>query len=286
MCELLGMSVVCPTDLDLSLELFRPHGGESGPHADGWGIAFYEGHTARLYKEARPACESEYLAFLQGYGLKSQTAIAHIRRANPPDSDKVFANTHPFERELAGRSWVFAHNGVLPGIRNIPLTRFSPIGTSDSEYAFCLLLEAVATQMNAGRDDPDTEQIMRAVNAVTNELNELDEFNYLLSDGELLIAHAHTELHLLQRTCSQPGCNQRVILVATQPLTNEPWSCLVPNTMLVLHRGRIVHQATTEGLASPAAWKRRRELRTHFQGMGAQAKPAARVTHDTSHAGL
>jgi len=41
MCELLGMSARQPTDLSHSLSLLRPRGGEIGPHADGWGVAFF-----------------------------------------------------------------------------------------------------------------------------------------------------------------------------------------------------------------------------------------------------
>lgn len=37
MCELFGMSARHPTDVNHSLALLRPRGGEIGPHADGWG---------------------------------------------------------------------------------------------------------------------------------------------------------------------------------------------------------------------------------------------------------
>ena len=43
MCELLGMSAHHPASITLSLNEFARHGGETGPHVDGWGIAFYEG---------------------------------------------------------------------------------------------------------------------------------------------------------------------------------------------------------------------------------------------------
>ncbi len=58
MCELLGMSARNPTDVNHSLALLRPRGGELGPHADGWGVAFYEGRAARVFKEPIPAAES------------------------------------------------------------------------------------------------------------------------------------------------------------------------------------------------------------------------------------
>ena len=39
MCELLGMSAHHPASITISLNEFARHGGETGPHADGWGVA-------------------------------------------------------------------------------------------------------------------------------------------------------------------------------------------------------------------------------------------------------
>ncbi|MFO7909928.1 MAG: class II glutamine amidotransferase, partial [Halomonas sp.] len=42
MCELMGMSANVPTDICFSFAGFLHRGGGTGPHRDGWGIAFYE----------------------------------------------------------------------------------------------------------------------------------------------------------------------------------------------------------------------------------------------------
>jgi glutamine amidotransferase len=39
MCELSAMSALQPAEVSFSLEEFSQHGGLSGPHKDGWGIA-------------------------------------------------------------------------------------------------------------------------------------------------------------------------------------------------------------------------------------------------------
>jgi predicted glutamine amidotransferase len=152
MCELLGMSARHPTDVNHSLALLRPRGGEIGPHADGWGVAFYEGRAARVFKEPVPAAESRCLAFIAEYNYQSTLVIGHIRKANPPDIGRSSANTHPFSRELGGRAWVFAHNGKLPGLREDPRFspgRFQPMGETDSEHAFCFLLDRIASAQRA-----------------------------------------------------------------------------------------------------------------------------------------
>src|SRR5437762_3508970 len=51
MCELLGMECNVPTDIVFSFSGLRQRGGRTGPHADGWGLAFYDGRAARVFLE-------------------------------------------------------------------------------------------------------------------------------------------------------------------------------------------------------------------------------------------
>ncbi len=55
MCELLGMSANVPTDIVFSFTGLMQRGGRTGPHRDGWGIAFYEGRGLRLFQDRLPA---------------------------------------------------------------------------------------------------------------------------------------------------------------------------------------------------------------------------------------
>jgi glutamine amidotransferase len=54
MCELLAMSASRPTEVGRYLSRLMARGGRTGPHADGWGIAYYEGRAARIFKEPAP----------------------------------------------------------------------------------------------------------------------------------------------------------------------------------------------------------------------------------------
>ena len=251
MCELFAMSARHATDVNHSLALLRPRGGAIGPHADGWGVAFFEGRAARVFKEPIPACESRCLAFIADYDFQSATVIGHIRKANPSHVGRASANTHPFERELGGRSWVFAHNGKLPGLGDEPglaPDRFLPIGETDSEYAFCLLLDAIAQGGDAGAASP--RRLVETIAPVVGRLAGLGEFNFMLSDGEHLVAHAHSRLHGLRRSCNQGGCRQRVVLLATSPLSDETWHPITPGSLLVFARGEEVARC-----AVSAPWK-------------------------------
>ncbi len=140
MCELLGMSANVPTDIVFSFTGLMQRGGRTGPHRDGWGIGFYEGRGLRLFQDPAASCDSEVAQLVQRYPIKSEVVIGHIRQANV--GKVCLSNTHPFVRELWGRNWCFAHNGQLADFQ--PRNSFyRPVGDTDSEAAFCDLLNRV-----------------------------------------------------------------------------------------------------------------------------------------------
>lgn len=242
MCELLGMSARHATDVNHSLALLRPRGGEIGPHSDGWGVAFYEGRAARLFKEPVPAADSRCLAFIADYDYQSDIVIGHIRKANPPDIGRSSANTHPFSRELGGRSWVFAHNGKLPGVTEDPRfasTRFRPIGDTDSEHAFCFLMDHVARACD-GRTLLTAKELRGILREPIDALSELGELNLLMSDGAHLVVFANTKLHQVRRACVESGCDQQLAMFATTPLTLEEWSPVADGKLRFFAAGREV----------------------------------------------
>ena len=101
MCELLGMSANTPTDLCFSFTGLTRRGGETGPHKDGWGVAFYQGKGVRLFHDPEPCATSKIAEFVGKLPIKSKTAVCHIRQANVGNIN--LSNTHPFTRELWGR---------------------------------------------------------------------------------------------------------------------------------------------------------------------------------------
>ncbi|WP_158215766.1 class II glutamine amidotransferase [Notoacmeibacter marinus] len=279
MCELLAMSAALPTDLETSLALLKPRGGELCPHADGWGVAVYEERAARLYKEPKAASSSRLFGSLRDYDISGRVILSHIRRANPAAIGKSYANTHPFEREVGGRSWTFAHNGKLTGIDQEQLTSFRPLGGTDSEHAFCLLLDHMKDFLSRDGGIADLDLALNQLVEKTTLMNRYGEANYFLSNGEHLFVHAHTYLHMLERHCAVDGQPQSVVLLATQPMTDEEnWSCLVPNTICVFLRGEMIAQKATSGAATQDAWKAQQKEAESFRTRKAEAAAnAARI---------
>lgn len=240
MCELLGMSANVPTDICFSFSGLMRRGGDTGPHRDGWGIAFYEGKGCRAFHDPAPSSRSEIAELIRRYPIKSRVVISHIRRANR--GRVALENTHPFTRELWGRVWTFAHNGQLKGIKHRLLTHYQPVGSTDSEHAFCWLLDQIRMRF------PDPPRRDAAVSAMVRDLaadlEPLGVFNMLLSDGRTLWARCATNLAWLTRRApfgpatlvdddmvvdfaTETSPDDVVTVVATRPLTrDENWTVM------------------------------------------------------------
>jgi predicted glutamine amidotransferase len=252
MCELLGMSANVPTDICFSFTGLMQRGGRTGPHRDGWGISFYEGRGCRTFHDPRPSVDSEIAKLIHRYPIKSCIVICHIRKAT--HGRVCLENTHPFTRELWGRAWTFAHNGKLAGIKRRKLLFYKPIGATDSEHAFCWLLDQVRRKFP--RPPPTPGPLRRYIGALIRDVNELGPFNVLLSDATHLYAFCSTRLSYLTRRAPfgearlvdtevaidfQRETTPRdiVTVIATRPLTgNETWNVLDPGTLQVFHQGR------------------------------------------------
>ena len=139
MCQLLGLNANTPTDVVFSFTGFATRAQE---HKDGFGIAFFEGNGARLFVDAQSARLSPVAEMVRRYPIRSENVIAHIRKAT--QGRVALENTHPFQRELWGRYWVFAHNGDLKGYAPRLHGSFRPVGDTDSERAFCWLMQELA----------------------------------------------------------------------------------------------------------------------------------------------
>jgi glutamine amidotransferase len=255
MCELLGMSANVPTDICFSFSGLLERGGRTGPHADGWGIAFYEGKGVRSFRDPMSSCHSEVARFVKCYPIKSHIVISHIRQANR--GRVCLENTHPFFREMWGRYWTFAHNGQLKGIKKWPLGDYLPVGSTDSEYAFCWLLDQIKQRFP---HPPQNKKVLwRFINACCDTLSELGVFNLLLSDATYLYAYRTTKLCWITRKAPFGEAklidtelaldfakvttpDDVVTVIASQPLTHdEVWHPLDKNQLMVFRKGQIVY---------------------------------------------
>ncbi len=263
MCELLGMSAKLPTDICFSFSGLISRSGQTGPHRDGWGITFYDGKGCRIFKDSSPGYESVVAGLVKTYSIKSHVVISHIRRAN---RGKVcLENTHPFIRELWGRYWTFAHNGQLKGIKK-DLKKWKesfgfghqPVGTTDSEAAFCYLLNRLNKEF--GKEPRNKNKLWEYVANFCHDLSKKGVFNILLSNGVHLFSYCSKNLYWITRKAPFGSATLKdadisidfaektvaedvVTVIASNPLTtDEKWDKLQPNTGILFHHGDIINR--------------------------------------------
>ena len=115
MCQLLGLNCKNPTDATFSFSGFAQRAGITDHHADGWGIAFFEGSEQdrglRHFIDHLPASTSPVAELIRKYPIKSRNVISHIRKAT--QGVVSLENCHPFVRELWGRYWVLDRKSVV-----------------------------------------------------------------------------------------------------------------------------------------------------------------------------
>jgi glutamine amidotransferase len=260
MCQLLGMNCNVPTDICFSFTGFQARGGATDIHSDGWGIAFFEGKGTRLFLDPLPSSRSPIAELVRNYPIRSQNVIAHIRKAT--QGSVGLENTHPFIRELWGRYWIFAHNGNLLDFAPTLDGPFRPVGLTDSERVFCWLLQEFRRRY--GDAQPAAEELFATLHALTLTVAGHGEFNFLLSNGDCLFAHASTRLSYIVRQApfsqahlkdqdvtvdfsSVTTPDDRVAVIATQPLTdNERWETMPPGSLWYFVDGQVALSRPTK----------------------------------------
>lgn len=216
MCQLLGMNCNQKTDYSFSFSGFRLRGGQTDKHAHGFGISFYEGRGVRTFVDTAPAATSPVAEMISNYPIKTLNMISHIRFAT--QGRPCLANVHPFQRELWGCYITFCHNGDIPkfssskrscsrsdqdgqdcygmdksysnGRQSFPLLGktkpsdvfYTPVGDTDSEAAFCAILNALKAEFDS---PPPLATLYRKVKEICYEIVSGEEessiFNMLLA---------------------------------------------------------------------------------------------------------
>lgn len=268
MCELFALSCNAPSAVTFSFTGFSARGGDTGEHADGFGLAFHDGAGVRLFIDEERASDSALAHFLRRHPIRARTVLAHIRKAT--QGPVQLENCHPFVREWQGRHWSFCHNGDLKNFHPRLAGSTLPVGGTDSERAFCWMLQELRRRFRARRAPP-WQQLAPVIAELADTIARHGRFNFLLSDGEALYAHASTRLYWLMREHPFPtahlvdhdltldlsvanGPDDRMVLVATEPLTrNERWVPFGPGELQVFVAGERVWRNVPEVPAASGA---------------------------------
>jgi glutamine amidotransferase len=152
---------------------------------------------------------------------------------------------------------VFAHNGKIDSVKKRKLVFYKPIGETDSEHAFCWILDQIRMKFHS--KSVSSKKLHQFTAILIKDLNQLGTFNVLLSNGLYLYAHCSTHLWWLTRKApfgkaSLIDANLQVdfqrhttskdivTVVATQPLTfDEYWNMMDPGELRILRNGVFIN---------------------------------------------
>ena len=241
----------------------KPASLQTGDQPYGWGFAWYPGgDTASVViKDPTSIGENAMTKVLRDWErFQSNIFVCHIRGAAQRITQQ---DTHPFTRSYASRDWVFAHNGDLVGDLNtaFPIAKqspFEPIGLTDTEHAFCWLLNQVRDAGARSLFDLGWDKLY----SLLVELNKHGTANFLLSDGQDLVVYHDKDgfngLHWTRRLpphketllendevalelCDGVDTNRTVCAISTEVLAGDDlWVPFAHGQMLVMRRGAIV----------------------------------------------
>ena len=266
MCELFAISSKKPTAVSYSLPEFAAFGSGLRENRSGWGIAFAKDRDAFLVKEPITASDSPWVKFIADQALESKHVIAHVRRSTI--GAHTMENTHPFRRALGNHVHFLAHNGTMRKITDTyprEDLHYQPVGETDSEHAFCILLTRLWPLYQKGTPSP--EERIKVFTDFCTDMKKLGTCNFLYFDGEILFVHAHKRvweedgkltdpkppgLHIkecmkcaFQKEMHAPGLDvggleKETIVLASVPLDEFGWRPLDEGTVLALKDGKIL----------------------------------------------
>jgi predicted glutamine amidotransferase len=263
MCDLLGLSFNVPIRAKISLDIFQQR-GQTNP--DGWGLAFYKEDHLQIVKEPQSALNSTLYDFMEQY-VHSKTIISHVRRSTR--GVPSYLNTHPFYRhlktEFRDNEFVFAHNGTLTQLEKLHYQRYTPLGETDSEQAFCHVLDIISELESKTWTESDFDKIQESLREVNDGQNTL---NCIFSDSSYLFCYSDENdynnglrftrqfspfgsIELLSpderlgnielRSEIPSSLDQHGYLVSTRILTSEDWIEFNNGELIVFKDGNIIY---------------------------------------------
>lgn len=224
MCELLGITARRDIDVTALLETFYLH---SAAHPHGWGLAVFRRGSVNVEKEPERAMNSRYLRERLRRGVVCSGLFAHIRCATVGRIES--ANCHPFVwDDCHGRTWTQVHNGTLFESGPTAAFRDTQEGSTDSER----LLLYIVSRMNVRTEG--AEERFHIMDQVVHEMAPGNKLNLMVCDGEYQYFHTNCPGTLFLRQ------DEEKALFATVPLTEDDWTPLPLNTLLVYRQGEQV----------------------------------------------
>jgi glutamine amidotransferase len=191
------------------LQLYRADAaGRQDRAPQGWlGITFYEGRGFRTFKDPEPSAQSPIAKLVQALPIKSRAVVSHIRQANRGASPGKHPPLYP---RTVGPLLDLCPQWPVDRLQEAAHGRHRPVGDTDSEHAFCWLLDRL--EQKYPKRPANFPAMFRYLATLCDELRGLGVFNMLLSDGEFVMTYCSNNLYWLTRRAplAKPVCWMRM----------------------------------------------------------------------------
>lgn len=236
--------------------------GIGGSHSYGWGFGWYPGDQVSSMVVKDPVAKDTQVvldAVTDWSNFRSTVFFCKMRGASKTYSQ---TETQPFSRSFAGRDWLFMHNGdlekqKLEALHGKQTRLLEPLGTTDSELAFCHLLgqlEGIKTRRLSEIDPTELHRWFL-------EFDGFGSSDMCLTDGQTIACfHGSQSPKGLYYARVQPPDNRETyqsdavdfrlddgrdtyrtaLVVASTPFTYGDWIPMAPGQCLLVRRGDIV----------------------------------------------
>jgi glutamine amidotransferase len=184
-------------------------------HADGWGIAAYEGAALQVQRRASAAHADQHFC-AAAERVAATTVLAHVRRATVGRIG--LANTHPFVHG----GFALVHNGTVPYFADIRPR----------------LLDAMTAAHRAAiQGGTDSEHLLHLILSIHEQFGQEPHLglNVLLTDGARMVGSRwRRTLHFLEQAGTTPcpddhparaaDRDYRALIIASEPTDGAAWT--------------------------------------------------------------
>lgn len=268
--DILAISLDAPSSPAINLNLSKKY---SGSHTNGWGFGWYPGghQSAQVLKD--PTAQGEVViadALADWSNFRSTVFFCKIRGAETEYSD---TEAQPFSRSFAGRDWLYMHNGDLDKVQLDALhgrkkRLLEPVGTTDSELAFCNILAQVQDGDARQLPDVDPQQLMRWF----RRFDELGSADMCLTDGQSVacyqgiqspkrlyysrlqppLSHSRFQSDAVELTLEDPrDAFRTAFVVCSSPFTPGDWTPMMPGQLIIANRGQLIWDSAQDPANNP-----------------------------------
>ena len=198
--------------------------GDAPGHADGWGLAFYQGGELTVEKSGGNLLEEtdKVLGILSGIG-RAPVVILHLRKSAWNDTTST-RHAHPFHRDKVA----FAHNGTVYDYKRLLSAINLPglgVDALDTEVFFYHFMSGKSLELSPA--------FLDTVSIIKHAYN-FSALNCLFSDGEKLFAYRdyskEPDYYSLYKAYSENSC-----IISSQPLDdNIQWEMMAKEEFVVI----------------------------------------------------